>query len=77
METVVKSDIFFIVASIGFVILTVLISIFLVYAIRSVRNISIASENLKGAGKQINSFINSIINFFTPKRKNKNKNENK
>ena len=69
METFAKSDIFFIIASAGFVILTVLMSILLVYAIRSARNISQASEKLKGTASQVNSFIKTILAFFTPKRK--------
>lgn len=69
METLAKSDIFFVIASVGFVILGVLAGIFLVYAIRSARNISRASEKLDGAVSQVNSFINVILTFFSPKRK--------
>ncbi len=69
METLAKSDIFFVIASVGFVILGVLAGIFLIYAIRSARNISHASEKLDGAAEQVNSFIKTILLFFSPKRR--------
>lgn len=78
METLAKSDIFFVIASVGFIILGVLAGIFLVYAIRSARNISRASEKLDGTVDHISSFIKNILTFFSPKRKNIHKhNENK
>lgn len=47
METLIKADIFFFISSIATIILTVLISILLVYLIRAGKNFHMISEALK------------------------------
>lgn len=77
METLAKSDIFFVIASVGFIVLGVFAGIFLVYAIRSARNISRASEKLDGAVNHVSSFIKNILTFFSPKEKKTHKHNEK
>lgn len=51
--SILKSDIFFVVATICFVVLSILIAIILVYAIRVARDIKIFSTKVKQEGEEI------------------------
>ena len=57
METLMKADIFFFISSIATVVLTILISILLFYAIKAGRNLYLLSEAFKSNFKDSEEFI--------------------
>ncbi len=57
MESLIKADIFFFIASVATLVLTVLTSIVLVYLIKSGRNLYLLSEALKGGLKESEEFV--------------------
>jgi hypothetical protein len=79
MESLMKADIFFFISSIATVVLTILVSILLVYLIRAGRNLHALSEALKGGFKESEEFITELKDrlednivfrlFFPPSRK--------
>ncbi len=82
METLVKADIFFFIASIATVILTVLISLLLFYLVKAGRNLYLLSEALKSEFKESDEFIeelkerlenNFVFRFFFPPVRRKKK----
>ncbi len=82
METLVKADIFFFIASIATVILTVLTSLLLYYLVKAGKNLYQLSEALKSEFKESEEFIeelrerlesNFIFQFFFPPIRRKNK----
>lgn len=82
METLIKADIFFFVASVATVVLTVLVSILLVYAIKAGKNLYLLSEAFKEGFKESEEFVaelkerlenNIIFRIFFPLLKKKRK----
>jgi len=81
METLVKADVFFFIASIATVVLTILISLLLFHLIRAGKNLYRLSEALKSEFKESEEFINDLKDrlennfvfqfFFPPARKKK------
>ena len=75
MESLIKADIFFFVASIATVVLAVLVSILLFYLIKAGKNLHLLSEALKGDFKDSEEFVaelkerlenNLIFRLFFP-----------
>lgn len=75
METLIKADIFFFIASIAVVILGSLTSILLFYVIKAGKNLYIISEALKDDFKESEEFVaelrerledNLVFQFFFP-----------
>lgn len=75
METLVKADIFFFIASIATVVLTIFLSFLLFYLIRAGKNLYKLSEALKSEFKESEEFIedlkdrleqNFVFQFFFP-----------
>lgn len=75
METLIKADIFFFIASIATIILSTLISILLFYVIKAGKNLYIISEALKDDFKESQEFVaelrerledNLVFQFFFP-----------
>jgi len=82
VETLVKADIFFFIASIASVILTILISLLLFYLIKAGKNLYKLSELLKSEFKESEEFIedlkerlenNFVFRFFFPSIRKKKK----
>ncbi|WKZ26565.1 MAG: hypothetical protein QY304_00470 [Candidatus Paceibacterota bacterium] len=81
METLVKADIFFFIASIATIVLTILISFLLFYLIKAGKNLYRLSEVLKSGFKESEEFVEDLKDrlennvvfrfFFPPIRKNK------
>lgn len=80
METVMKADIFFFIASIATVILAILASILLFYFIKAGRNLYLLSEALKGRFKDSEEFVielkerledNMLFRLFFPQSRKK------
>lgn len=57
MESLIKADIFFFIASVATLVLTVLTSIVLVYLIKSGRNLYLLSEAFKDGLKESEEFV--------------------
>ncbi|MES3031148.1 MAG: hypothetical protein V4697_01905 [Patescibacteria group bacterium] len=57
MDTLIKADIFFFIASIATVVLVVLVSVLLYYLIRAARNLHALSEAIKGGWKEGEEFV--------------------
>jgi hypothetical protein len=75
VETLVKADIFFFIACIATVVLTILISFLLFYLIKAGKNLYNLSEALKSEFKESEEFIqdlkdrlenNFVFQFFFP-----------
>ncbi len=75
METLIKADIFFFVATIESVVLTVLIAIILYYLVKTGRNLYKISEALQDHFKDSEEFVaelkerlenNMLFHFFFP-----------
>jgi hypothetical protein len=75
VETLVQADIFFFIASIATIVLTILISFLLFYLIRAGKNLYKLSEALKSEFKESEEFIkglkdrlenNFVFRFFFP-----------
>lgn len=60
METLVKADVFFFIASIATVVLTILISFLLFYLIKAGKNLYRLSETLKNKFKGSEEFIDNL-----------------
>lgn len=80
METLIQANIFFFISSIGFIIITILLSVVLFYFIKAGKNLSILSEKLQESFDNSEEFIlelkerlenNPILNFFFPLIKKK------
>jgi hypothetical protein len=81
VETLVKADVFFFIASIATVVLTILISFLLFYLIKAGKNLYKLSETLKSEFKESEEFIEDLKDrlennfvfrfFFPPIRKKK------
>jgi len=79
MESLMKADIFFFISSIATVVLTILVSILLVYLIRAGKNLHALSETLKGGLKESEEFVMELKDrlednivfrlFFPPSRR--------
>lgn len=63
MDSILKSDIFFVVATVALIVLTVLFSIALVYAIRALRLIYASSKVIKTKVTQVANTIEASKNF--------------
>ena len=75
METLMQVNIFFFISSVGFIVLTVLLSIALFYFIKAGKNLALLSEKLQESFDNSEEFIlelkerlenNPILNFFFP-----------
>jgi hypothetical protein len=75
MDTLIKADIFFFIASVATIILVILISILLFYLVRAARNLHQLSEALKEGFKDSEEFVadlkdrlenNMIFQLFFP-----------
>jgi hypothetical protein len=74
-----KADIFFFISSIATIVLTILVSILLVYLIRAGKNLHALSEALKGGFKESEEFVTELKErlednivfrlFFPPSRR--------
>ncbi len=64
MDTLIHADIFFFIASIGFVLLIVLISIALNYLIRLIRRTTLMAERLEGNIETIGEEAKDMIMEF-------------
>ena len=62
MDSFIKADIFFVIASIATITLTILLSILLYYFIKSGRNLYLLSESLKSNFKESEDFILDLKN---------------
>jgi hypothetical protein len=80
MEPILKSEIFFFIASVSTVIFTVVFIIFSFYLIRTMKNFSEISEKLKSSVKDAETELRDmsihvrespIFNFIFGKRKNR------
>lgn len=84
MESLAKSDIFFVVTTVAIVVLTVLFSILLVYAIRTARIVKESVAKVKETVDSSSEYIDSVkkdlvkqglwltlINKFIPKKRKK------
>ncbi len=84
MESLAKSDIFFLVTTVAIVVLTILFSILLVYAIRTARIVKESVTKLKETVDSSSEYIAKVkndlekqgllftlIKKFMPKKKNK------
>ncbi|MDO8481689.1 MAG: hypothetical protein Q7S75_01230 [bacterium] len=81
MDSLIKADIFFVVASVATIVLAILVSILLFYLIKSGRNLYMLSEALKSGFKDSEEFVaelrerleNNIVFriFFPPSRRKK------
>ena len=60
MESLMKADIFFFISSIATVVLTILVSILLVYLIKAGKNLHALSEALKGGFKESEEFVTEL-----------------
>ncbi|OHA18187.1 MAG: hypothetical protein A2664_01815 [Candidatus Taylorbacteria bacterium RIFCSPHIGHO2_01_FULL_46_22b] len=79
MESLIKADIFFFIASIATIVLTVLVSILLFYFIKAGKNLYALSEALKEGFKGSEEFVMELKErlednivfrlFFPPSRK--------
>ena len=82
MESLIKADIFFFIASIGTIVLVVLLSVLLFYLIKAGKNLFLLSQALKSDYKESEEFIEELRNrleentvfqfFFPPARKKRN-----
>jgi hypothetical protein len=82
VESLIKADIFFFIASIATLVLTVLISLLLYYLIKAGKNLYKLSEALKSEFKESEEFIedlkerlenNFVFQFFFPPIRRKRK----
>jgi hypothetical protein len=79
MDTLIKADIFFFIASIATVVLTIMASYLLYYFIKAGKNLYFLSDALKGGFKDSEEFVNDLKDrleenmvfrlFFPPVRK--------
>lgn len=60
MDSFIKADIFFFISSVATAILTVLVSILLIYSIKAVKNLYALSESLKGGFKESKEFLEDL-----------------
>jgi hypothetical protein len=60
MESLMKADILFFISSIATVVLTILVSILLVYLIKAGKNLHALSEALKGGFKESEEFVTEL-----------------
>ncbi len=76
METLVKADIFFFIASVGTVVFVILTSVLLWYLIKAGKHLSALSEVLRSDYKESEEFINDlkarledniVFQFFFPR----------
>lgn len=63
MEALAKSDIFFVVSSVGFIVLTILLSVFLVYLIIIAHKLVAISELVKKKTEEIGEAITDAKDF--------------
>lgn len=63
MEALAKSDIFFVISSIGFIVLTILLSVFLVYLIIIAHKFVAISETIKSKTEEIGEAITDAKDF--------------
>lgn len=79
MDSLIKADIFFFIASIATVVLALLMSVLFIYLVKAGKNLYMISEALKGGLKDSEEFIeelrerleNNVVfrMFFPPVRK--------
>jgi hypothetical protein len=86
MESVIKSDIFFLISSLSTIVLTTLVSILMFYLIKAAKSLYKLSETLKSDFKESEEFINDlkerlednlIFQFFFPPARRKRRSEKK
>ena len=86
METILKADIFFFIASIATVIISVLVSVVLFYVIKAGKNLYSISELLKDDFQESREFVeelkerledNLVFQFFIPLSRRKNRSKTK
>jgi len=75
MESLIKADIFFFIASVATILLAILIAVLLFYLIKAGRNLYFISEALKSNFKESEEFVmelkerledNVVFRFFFP-----------
>ncbi len=67
MEPFLKSEIFFFISSIGFVVLTILVSVFLVYAILIAHRVLAISEIVKKKSEEVSVAVTEITKIAVDK----------
>jgi len=61
METLIKADIFFFISSIATVVLTILLSVLLVYLIKAGKNLHAITDELKNKFEQSEEYVEDLM----------------